>query len=66
MFQLFSAKEPIIFYNGHQGPYQLTKVNITIIEIDQEVYSETVIVAPVSRSQLILDAKKFLKELKNR
>jgi len=66
MFNFFNPKEPLLFYNGHMGPYKFTKVTITIIEKDQEVYTESVIVAPVSRSQLIFDSKKFLCELRNR
>jgi hypothetical protein len=53
-------------YNHYMGPYKFTKVTITIIEKDLEVYTESVIVAPVSRSQLIFDSKKFLNELRNR
>lgn len=66
MFPFFTPKEPLLFYNGHMGPYKFTKVTITILEKDQEVYSESVIVAPTTRSQLIFDSKKFLNELRNR
>jgi hypothetical protein len=66
MFNFFTPKEPLLFYNGHMGPYKFTKVTITIIEKDLEVYTESVIVAPVTRSQLIFDSKKFLNELRNR
>jgi len=48
------------------GPYKFTKVTITIIEKDLEVYTESVIVAPATRAQLIFDSKKFLNELRNR
>jgi hypothetical protein len=66
MFNIFPTKEPLLFYNGHMGPYKFTKVTITIIEKEQEVYTESVIVAPTSKSQLIFDSKKFLYELRNR
>lgn len=48
------------------GPYKFTKVTIIIVEKNQEVYTESVIVAPVSRNQLIFDSKKFLNDLRNR
>ncbi len=66
MFNIFPSKEPLLFYNGHMGPYKFTKVTITIIEKEQEVYTESVIVAPTSKRQLIFDSKKFLYELRNR
>ena len=66
MFNFFNPKEPLLFYNGHMGPYKFTKVTVTIFEKDQEVYTESVIVAPAARSQLIFDSKKFLNELRNR
>ncbi|MFA9199451.1 MAG: hypothetical protein ACEQSO_08450 [Aquirufa sp.] len=66
MFNFFGNKEPLLFYNGHKGPYKFTKVTVTIFEKDQEVYTESVIVAPAARSQLIFDSKKFLTELRNR
>ena len=66
MFNFFGNKEPLLFYNGHMGPYKFTKVTVTIFEKDQEVYTESVIVAPAAMSQLIIDSKKFLTELRNR
>jgi hypothetical protein len=66
MFNFFGNKEPLLFYNGHMGPYKFTKVTVTIFEKDQEVYTKSVIVAPAARSQLIFDSKKFLTELRNR
>ena len=66
MFNFFGNKEPLLFYNGHMGPYKFTKVTVTIFEKDQEVYTESVIVAPAARSKLIFDSKKFLTELRNR
>ena len=66
MFNFFGNKEPLLFYNGHMGPYKFTKVTVTIFEKDQEVYTESVIVAPAARSPLIFDSKKFLTELRNR
>ena len=66
MFNLFNPKEPLLFYNGHMGPYKFTKVTIIITEKEQEVFNESVIVAPVTKNQLIFDAKKFLHELRNR
>ncbi len=66
MFNFFGNKEPLLFYNGHMGPYKFTKVTVTIFEKDQEVYTESVSVAPAARSQLIFDSKKFLTELRNR
>jgi hypothetical protein len=66
MFNFFNPKEPLLFYNGHMGPYKFTKVTITIIEKDKEVFNESVIVAPVSTKTLIFDSRKFLNELRNR
>jgi hypothetical protein len=66
MFNFFNPKEPLLFYNGHMGPYKFTKVTITIIEKDKEVFSESVIVAPVLTKTLIFDSRKFLNELRNR
>jgi hypothetical protein len=66
MFNFFNPKEPLLFYNGHMGPYKFTKVTITIIEKDKEVFSESVIVAPVATKTLIFDSRKFLNELRNR
>lgn len=62
----FRPKDPLLFYNGHMGPYKFTKVTITITEKEHEIYSESVIVAPVSTKNLIFDAKKFLNDLRNR
>jgi hypothetical protein len=66
MLNFFFPKEPLLFYNGHLGPYKFTKVTIIITEKDRDVYTESVIVAPVSKNQLIFDAKKFLHELRSR
>ncbi len=66
MFNFFNPKEPLLFYNGHMGPYKFTKVTITIIEKDKEVFCESVIVAPVTTKTLIFDSRKFLNELRNR
>jgi hypothetical protein len=66
MFHFFTPKEPLLFYNGHMGPYKFTKVTIIITEKENEIYTESVIVAPVSKNQLIFDAKKFLHELRSR
>ncbi len=66
MFNFFNPKEPLLFYNGHMGPYKFTKVTITIIEKDKEVFSESVIVAPVTTKTLIFDSRKLLQELRNR
>ena len=66
MFNFCNPKEPLLFYNGHMGPYKFTKVTITIIEKDKEVFSESVIVAPVPTKTLIFDSRKFLNELRNR
>ncbi|MFZ9160727.1 MAG: hypothetical protein ACO206_08655 [Aquirufa sp.] len=66
MFNFFNPKEPLLFYNGHMGPYKFTKVTITIIEKDKEVFNESVIVAPVTTKTLIFDSRKFLNELRNR
>ena len=66
MFNFFNPKEPLLFYNGHMGPYKFTKVTITIIEKDKEVFSESVIVAPAPTKTLIFDSRKFLNELRNR
>jgi hypothetical protein len=66
MFNFFNPKEPLLFYNGHMGPYKFTKVTITIIEKDKEVFSESVIVAPVTKKTLIFDSRKFLNDLRKR
>lgn len=62
----FRPKDPLLFYNGHMGPYKFTKVTIIITEKEHEIYSESVIVAPVSTKNLIFDARKFLNDLRNR
>jgi hypothetical protein len=66
MYNFFHPNDPLLFYNGQNGPYKFTKVTIIITEKEKEVYNESVIIAPVSSKNLIFDARKFLNDLRCR